>query len=705
MLSTSGMQWWDRLRSSERDWLTAALLVAVTAVIWCLAYGRTSSAAWHTPIAYTTDAWWGMATAKAVAIGDILPVLPKHPQSFGAPFAANWDDYPSTEEALLAWSGLLTSLFGVFAGANTGVLAAHLLAAAAFYYVCRRLDYERSLSFAVSLVFAFSRYAFSRGLLHLGLTYYWHVPLGLFVVAECVRARKAESKRRQLLSGIALAVLFGIQNVYYTWMFVQLLGLAAVWQIARGTNWRSAYTPLLIGTAAVVTMLLMNVDTFVSRLVNGPGGEVVARNYSGLELYALKPVEMLLPVIHRVPWLHNWARSSYYAKTLLIGEAGSPYLGVVAIAALIWLAILAFRTVARGENIARISHAWVVLWIVAYSIVGGINGVVGFAFELFRGTNRYSVFILAVLLLFLVRELTRWTVRWRPSSRAVLATALAGVALFDQVPPGLRDVIAETRAKVASDRAVATAVQAKLPRGAMIFQLPIAPFPEVGTMVAMQDYEHFRPFLFTNHLRYSYGSVKGRAREQWQSDAVAAGVPYLVRSIEAYGFAAMWIDRNGYADRGAALMGELQALGRTDVLASNDEFICLRLQPSSKPELPPEFTSGWYQLESKASATWRWSSGSAVVTLYNPASFEQAARITCELDSLVARDVDVIVSSGAQMHLVLGPDQPRGKVDLPVSLAPGKTVVRFETNRAAEPPGNGDPRKLAFRVWNFQILD
>jgi hypothetical protein len=44
-------------------------------------------------------------------------------------------------------------------------------------------------------------------------------------------------------------------------------------------------------------------------------------------------------------------------------------------------------------------------------------------------------------------------------------------------------------------------------------------------------------------------------------------------------------------------------------------------------------------------------------------------------------------------------------VDITVSLQPGKNELRFQTDRAAVPPGNGDPRKLAFCIKNFKVLD
>jgi phosphoglycerol transferase len=683
----------------------AAALVAIVAAVWCTVESRRTLQEWSTPLTYGSDALSGMAAAKAVASGEIVPVLPKHPRSLGAPFVASWDDYPSTEEGIIAWTGLLVRLFGVFAGMNLAVLSAHLLAALAFYFVARHLRYDATFAFAGAMVFAFSRYAFSRGLLHLGLTLYWHVPLGVLAVWWCTREEPLLSNRPRLRGALAIAVIFGIQNAYYAWMFAQLLGLAAVYQLLRRGRRDMVLGPIVLLAALGGTFALMNADTFYSRIVNGPPGEVVARNYPGLEFYALKPIELLLPVVHQIGWVHNWARASYFAKTMLIGEAGSPYLGVVGVLALAWLIWVTATAVARGEERRIPPHTWVVLWILVYSVVGGINGVVGLALELFRGTNRYSIFILTVVLLFLVRQLTRTTRNWTGWPRVALAACVAGVALFDQIPPALASTIAPAQKKIAADRELVARIEARLPKDAMIFQLPVAPFPEAGRVGGMEDYEHLRPFLHSHSLRFSYGSVKGRPRERWQKELEALGVARGVKTLETYGFAAVWINRSGYPDEGAAVIDQLRANGRGDVIAENDEFVCVALAPVATPDLPPEFSGAWYALEASGDQDWRWSSGSAELVLHNAAASEQRATLTFQVTSPKRRHLTIVEGHAPPKELSLNGDAAPTDVELPVTLNPGRNIIRFETDLPGELQANGDPRRLAFCLRNFKVLD
>ena len=159
-------------------------LVLVVTLLWCANYHRWTAEAWQAPISYSGDTWWGMAGAKAFADGEI-GLWDKSPVSLGAPFRGNWNDYPSIEELLIAWWGLLVRMFGIFLGSNLVLLVAHLLALLSFYFVCRRLHYSALFSAVGAVVFACSRFSFARSLHHLGLTYYWHIPLGILVVRYC----------------------------------------------------------------------------------------------------------------------------------------------------------------------------------------------------------------------------------------------------------------------------------------------------------------------------------------------------------------------------------------------------------------------------------------------------------------------------------------------------------------------------------------
>ncbi|MEY2497389.1 MAG: hypothetical protein QOD12_945 [Verrucomicrobiota bacterium] len=691
---------------ARTDWSWLALLVCIVAVTWCAAYNRWTSTAWATPVSYNEDTWFQLATTKAFATGEAPPILPKYPASLGAPFSANWNDYPSVEEGMFVWTGVLARVFGPLPGANVALLSASLLAAASFYFACRQFGSHPAVSVAGAALFSLSRFAFARSLHHLSLTFYWHLPLGVLVIWYCLTRPTLDRERRLVLFCVAVAILHGVQNIYYTGMFLQFLAGISCYHALRREPWRRIVFPLFLAAIAVFTVGLMNIDTLSSRLANGPNPFVIVRNYAGGELYALKPIELIVPVVHRITALGDWGMNHYAKQAYVVGELGSPYLGIVGIAALLLLVWEAARHLA-SQNLKQVPfQLWFVLWTLAFSVIGGLNALLAVCgLVLFRGSNRYSIVILTLVLLFLVRYLSSFTRNWKKVPLLTLAGSIMVVGLLDQIPSSpTGESIAEIRKLVRSDARMAATLETKLPPNAMVFQLPIMEFPEVPPLRGVASYEHFRPYLFSQHLRYSYGSDKGRTRERWQTEAEQFGVPHLIGVLEQYGFSAILINRKGYEDGGAAFLEALRSLGKAELLVDS-EFICAALTPATRPFLPPDFDENWYGLEGRAAHDWRWSSGDATIVLYNPESGPRQARLSFRLENLQPRRLQIALGSRKIYGNSFQPGMVAQPIDLTVMLSPGKNVVRFKSSAPGAFPGTSDTRKLAFALHDFRLLE
>jgi hypothetical protein len=268
---------------------------------------------------------------------------------------------------------------------------------------------------------------------------------------------------------------------------------------------------------------------------------------------------------------------------------GSAYLGLAGIAALAWLVVVSLRA-GRGAPPRRVPSAFLaVLWALAYSAVGGLNAIVGaLGFVWLRATNRFSVWVLAVVLLWSGVRLSH-ALRSRPRPVSVLLAGLAvAIVLGDQLPllakaatlPALQRV-------VASDRAFTRSIEAALPRAAMVFELPVMDTPEGQPVGKATPHEQLRPYLYSTQLRFSYGSDKGRPREAWQRDAEALEPAELARALERIGFAGVLVNRKGYEDGARQLRSELAAGGREQAWESSDgDFLFVRLRPAPDGSAP-----------------------------------------------------------------------------------------------------------------------
>lgn len=699
------------------DCIYLVLLIGIVSITWCAHYQRWSIGAWKTPIdyigartwdmTYAGDGLWGLAATKLMADGEIS-FWDKRPASLGAPFGANWNDWPSIEEGVNAWWALLARIFGLGNGSNLAALSAHLLAGITFYLVCRYLKYRRIFSLVGGTLFALSRFAFWRSLPNLSLTFYWHLPLGFLVAWWCTIEQPVQKDRKKLLLCVLTPILFGIQSPYYSGLFLQLLIWAALLAFLRSRDWRSLILPSGMGALLFATLVLVNLDTLSSHAGHGFNSGVVHRWYSDLEKYALKPVELVLPRSHSLASLQEWSNEVYFKKTLVSGEIGSSYLGVVAVLAAGMLAFEAARLVARGSAQSIPIHFWGIVMVVSFSIVGGFNGLAGlWGIWLFRASNRYSIAILMLLLLFLVKKLSTATRDWSRLTTLSIASLTIGLGIYDQVPPGHHDRENTAQKVFRDDRRLVAKMEEALPGRPIIFQVPVFPFPEgsleqpiTGTM---DDYEQFRPFIHSSNTFFSYGGTKGRYEGQWQKEAEEQGTNVLVRTLEKYGFNAILLNREGYDDRGVAMLTDLQAAGARNIVASSDDFVCLELNPARRPLLPPVFREGWFNLEVNAEGNRRLCTGDGILSIYNRESIPKVVRLSFGLEPFRQQRLEISSEKRVLYQTQIAPGEFRKSIDVEIKLEPGRNDLRFTSDPPGQLLGNGDPRKLAFGLLDFRV--
>ncbi|MGA2936996.1 MAG: hypothetical protein ABSF52_07850 [Syntrophobacteraceae bacterium] len=574
-----------------REAAVSLALVTVIVIIWCMIYGRTSLAAWNIPVnygdegIYASDTILVLGNAQAFLNGEIVPVLQKFVKSLGAPFAANWNDYAITEELIYAAMGWLGRGIGLFASANAILLLAHVLAGLSFYGVAKVLKYKTAFSLAGAVLFAFSPIIFYWSLRHITLAWYWHVPLFLLVTWWIYSGRITLWARKWWIAA-AVSFITGILNPYYTCMYLQFLGFGVLLHSVR-KQWPHAAMAFGLGCLAMAGFLLMNVDTISYGLQHGSNLETGVRHLSDLIPFGLKVPDLFMPPpYHRWHWWASFGQTRYYLATGLPANLWSPYLGFVGIAGLAWLAGMSIFRLLQGKPRCIPVQAWQTLWVLAFSLVGGVNLILGIlGCNYFRGSNRLSIIILCVSLLFLVRQLSRHC----PRRLALPVTfILLAVGLADQLQPLMTSAsIEQVAQQIRSDREFTAGIESRLPPSSMVFQLPVMGYPEYGYINKMYDYEHLTPYLYSKHLRYSYGSDKGRPSESWQREVEKMPPAEMAAKLEEYGFGAIYLNTKAFKDGGSKLIDDLRNAGKPVFIeSSRKDLVAIRLTPAAVPSMP-----------------------------------------------------------------------------------------------------------------------
>jgi hypothetical protein len=686
------------------DW-RAWLLALATALIWIGHFDRWTLESWSTPTDYYADAHETLARLKAASEGDVWPMRAQVISRLGAPFGAHWNAYPAPDKPLMLALGVLVHAVGLHATANLGLVLAQISSVLAFYFTARWLRYRWEWAAAGALLFGYTYHTFHRGLAHFSLVFTWTIPLGLACVWLVARSRRIDWRRPGAIVCLLAAVALGTSNPYNLLFWLQLMGWALVWQVfgaRRGPN-------LQIGLAAMAVALIafaaVNAESWL-HLENPDAMPLLARNYGGTEMYALKPVEMFIPPpFHHWDWLaffgHRYTRWSPWR-----GEVFLPYLGLAGIAGFIWLVAVTVRRLAARRPPP--GEALSIGWILAYATIGGITNLLALfaGFQVFRATNRAAIFVSAIVLFFLVGRLSGLSRRWPAWQRIGAAAVIAIIGVFEQLPkPDHPAEMAALAAEVRADTAFGRALERALPSNAMIFQLPVLGFPEVKPPYHLGDYEHFRPYLATEHLRFSYGAPKLRSRSRWQRDLEDVPGPEVIKRLEQLGFAALYLNRRGFEDGGEKLLHELGDLGYNQRITSTDNIqVVVKLSPASEKKLPlaESFTygQGWHLQPDDGG--WRWAYEDAALSYFNPYPDRIAVDLRFDVAGATSRDL-VLEREGEIVYKLHAGDTATPQMLSDVQLSPGVNRFKLRSSNPAIRLGAGRNQLRSFGLHAVSI--
>jgi phosphoglycerol transferase len=392
------------------------------------------------------------------------------------------------------------------------------------------------------------------------------------------------------LTAVSICLLVSSAGVYYAFFACYLLGVAGI----AACLVRRSILPLV---PAVFLVLLISLGTLANVYpslafwrAHGPNGSVASRAMGESEVWALKIAQLFLPLRgHRLGALAR-LESKYSAQSTLCNT--NDYLGAVGcIGFLLLLARLARRGHAEPDAPARVlagasGSVWnparphsgadhslmdgLVFLTIAALLLATIGGL-GSLFNLLvtnsiRCYYRMVVYVAFFCLFAAMLALDRLCRRYLTTFRAVLLgygmmAGLLFVGICDQTPRTFALDYHNTKREYLQDRAFVRAIEASLPPNAMIFQLPYKSFPESGVGPHnLQDYEFFRGYLHSKHLRWSYGAMRNREADIWQASVVQTPLPQLVETLVLAGFSGIYIDSNGFPDAATALETQLSSL-------------------------------------------------------------------------------------------------------------------------------------------------
>jgi phosphoglycerol transferase len=173
------------------------------------------------------------------------------------------------------------------------------------------------------------------------------------------------------------------------------------------------------------------------------------------------------------------------------------------------------------------------------------------------------------------------------AATVALVIVVAGVGILDGGRP-LRPDEKQITKEWVSDQAFVAAMHTVQPNDGTIFQFPVMAFPESWPIAKMQDYDQLRGYIADKgNFRWSYGAVKGRPEGDWQKKVAAVPTEADLRGLVGLGFTGIWVNRDGYKDRGKSFEAKLAPLlGPPTLISKNRRLSFYDLRPFAQRVAP-----------------------------------------------------------------------------------------------------------------------
>jgi phosphoglycerol transferase len=714
---------------SAGEYATAVLLSTAAAVGML----RLWKADPHVPFDYRGDSVsYGMIVKSIVETGGFLTVprlsAPGELQMSDFPFALDWTHIVAIK-VLSLFSADWAVVFNAYFLIGFPLITVSALA------VFRHFKVALGPALAGSILYAFLPSRLLKGEGHLFLDSFYQVPLGILLIlwvcdetvplvreGEFGRWPSLDMRSHRSMAAVVICLLVSSTGSYYAFFTICLLLVGALWASAERRTASNALSGILLSGIIALGFIACMTPVLLYRMRHGSNPEVAARSPREAEMYGMEIARLLQPAPeHRVGILARFT-ASYNALSPVAGEASA--LGLVgSVGFLILLGWAVVRRNTRGleESLMR-RLAVLNLTAVLLATVGGFGALVAWLVSpQIRTYARINV-VIGFLSLFAVVVVIDSVGRTRAWFARAAPPLVLAIGLFDQVTTGAVRPYGSVKGMFRADKQLVGRIEAKAPRGAMIFELPYLSYPEGGNVHGMTDYDPLRPYLHSRELRWSFPAMRGRFEDIWTRTISAEAPAQLVTDLSNADFEGILIDRPGYADNGSELEGALASVldGAPD--ASSDgrlAFFSLaaykqrmraglsadeieRRRDDALHPLLLRWGAGFFHPETGAQGPFLWCSRTGELWIKNGSRAGKSASLSTNLFAAQA-PARLFVEGDLVSEII--DLSPNGSAWTRTFVVPsGEHVLRFRSDgRPADAPL--DPRSLVWRAENTAFAE
>jgi phosphoglycerol transferase len=706
----------------------ALLYLAQALIVLGIAYLRLhlSSYDLRVPFNYSGDAVIILMYIK----GLIQDGWPTTISQLSAPFAYSGAAFPlltSVDWLIIKIASLFTAEPGYLL--NGFWLLTLVFSAWSATYAAVQLGLSRVLSFVTGVLYAFLPFALLRNVAHLNLVYYLVPLLCLLAVVIAGKGENVRNSTQASIVGLVAAALQGFNYVYYSFFAVLLFAVATLISYQRGGGFKQFKLPLLAIVMVTLSTAINMIPAMQSWHTKGSPPEMAYKYTAEVEIYGAKLRRMLIPHPDNVirP-LAEIAQKDAAANFPNENENTTVRLGLYGALGLLLMIVTTLRRSvlnAPPQPIAAISALGLATFLII--TVGGLGAVINLlSVPDIRCYNRFSVYLAFFAMvaagLCLQGKLGCATFRWKMAGRFIIG-AFAALSLYDQLLDAKPLVATQQNDmhRANAERTVVARLEHLFQKDAAVLALPFTGYPPLATINRMESYDHARPYVWSQHLKWSWPSFSQRHRA-WQTRMAALQGSDLMRAAILSGFDAIWIDRFAYVDDGQALISSLTLAKVKPLDLGSSRFAVLDIREAAadlKASIPElefrqhasallgseillEWKKGFYgEEQNPAGHRLRWAQDQATMELRNSGKGASTVCITFVVASPAAGRIRL--AGGADSPVDINASSIPRSIRLPLSLEPGEARTLQFSTQLPRLDAPGDSRKLYFYVMDVDL--
>lgn len=592
-------------------------------------------------------------------------------------------------------------------------------------YASYQLGLSRVLSFLSGVLYAFLPFALLRNVSHMNLVYYFVPLLCLLAIIIAGGGTGIRQLKQATIVGLIACVLQGFNYVYYSFFAVLLFGFASLISYKRGGGFRQMKLPAFAIMIITLSTAMNMVPAMLSWHENGTPPGMNYKSVAEAEYYGAKLRKMLAPhPDNSIKVLAKWGQKDISVKFPNENENATARLGIYGAFGLLFLLAVSLQVV-KSEIVVLPILSNLSLFTFLVITVGGLGTILNLlTVPDIRCYNRFSVFLgflsIVATSLYVGEMYRKITSKIREILFSIFLFFIVLISFHDQLLDSKRIVNRQKTdtALATHDREFVTNIEKMFGGDSKVFQFPITPFPLDSGLNKMELYEHGKPFIWSNHLRWSWPSFSER-HLAWQDKITVLKNESLMRYLVLSGFDLVWVNRYAYEDNGKELISMLTSNGaKEQLIGSSSRYAILDLRDYKKQltksigqiqfeaasqAILNAYTIGWergfYDEEKNSEGhKFRWVKDKAVLSIRNYSELPLNVCVAFNVASPLEGHVKI---DGSGSPIEIDTSTAPKSIRFPLTLEPSDAKeLRFSTDlRRLNAPE--DSRELYFYVIDF----